>query len=273
MPPMPTPQQLYAELYDTAVPDWPGEIDFYRDLIGAHGGANLDALEIACGTGRVALRLAPYAGSLTGLDLSPELLAIARQKSQAIANVDWAQADMRAFALGRVFGLALIPGHSFQFMLTPEDQLACLENIGRHLSNDGMLVVHLDHQDVGWLAGLLRNKDTPEETIRELTHPITGGRFRTRHTWAFEPATQTATVTRRWEGLDAGGAIIARWEMAPAGLHCVFRFEMEHLLCRAGFAIEAVYGDFFRADLGSASESMIWLARKAASGAAGSPGK
>ena len=157
----------------------------------------------------------------------------------------------------------------FEFMLTPEDQLACLETIGRHLSNDGMLVVHLDHQDVGWLAGLLRNKDTPEDTIRELTHPISGGRFRTRHTWAFEPATQTAAVTRRWEALDADGAITERWEMAPMPLHCVFRFEMEHLLRRAGFAIEALYGDFFKRPLSGGSESMIWLARKAAPGRAG----
>ncbi len=266
---MPTPQQLYAELYDAAVPDWPGEIDFYRDQVVALGGANLDVLEVACGTGRVALHLAPHAGSLTGLDLSPELLTVARQKGRSVRNVEWAQGDMRTCAFGRVFGLALIPGHSFQFMLTPEDQLACLETIGRHLSNDGILVVHIDHQDMGWLAGLLRNKDTPEETVRELPHPITGGRFRTRHTWAFEPATQTATVTRRWEALDAGGAIIARWEMAPAALHCVFRFEMEHLLRRAGFAIEALYGDFFKADLGGASESMIWVARKEAHGAAG----
>lgn len=266
---MPTPQQLYAELYDVAVPDWPGEIDFYRDLLVALGGAGMDVLEVACGTGRVALRLAPHAGSLTGLDLSPELLAIARQKSRSVGNVEWAQGDMRTFALGRTFGLVLIPGHSFQYMVTPDDQLACLENIGRHLSNDGILVVHLDHQDVGWLAGLQRTVDKPEEIVRELIHPVTGGRVRTRHTWAFEPATQTATVTRRWEALDAGGAIIARWEMAPAALHCVFRFEMEHLLRRAGFAIEAVYGDFFKADLGGASESMIWVARKEALGAAG----
>ena len=30
---MPTPQQLYAELYDAAVPDWPGEIDFCPDAL------------------------------------------------------------------------------------------------------------------------------------------------------------------------------------------------------------------------------------------------
>ena len=46
------PQQLYAELYDTAVPDWPGEIDFYRDRVVAFGGARLDVLEVACVTGQ-----------------------------------------------------------------------------------------------------------------------------------------------------------------------------------------------------------------------------
>ena len=27
-----TPEQLAAELYDVSVPDWEGEIDFYREL-------------------------------------------------------------------------------------------------------------------------------------------------------------------------------------------------------------------------------------------------
>ena len=45
-------------------------------------------------------------------------------------------------------------------------------------------------------------------------------------------------------------------------LHCVFRFEMEHLLARTGFEIQAVYGDFFKNALNDQSSEMIWVARK-----------
>ena len=42
-----------------------------------------------------------------------------------------------------------------------------------------------------------------------------------------------------------GQVVSERIESAVKRLHCVFRFEMEHLLLRAGFEVEALYGDFF----------------------------
>ena len=45
-------------------------------------------------------------------------------------------------------------------------------------------------------------------------------------------------------------------------LHCVFRFEMEHLLARTGFEIQAMYGDLLKNKLSDNSSEMIWEARK-----------
>ena len=69
-----------------------------------------------------------------GMDLSPSMLAVARQKSQGLSNVRWVEGNMQAFELGERFDLILIPGHSFQFMLTPADQVACLNCIRQHLN-------------------------------------------------------------------------------------------------------------------------------------------
>ena len=44
-------------------------------------------------------------------------------------------------------------------------------------------------------------------------------------------------------------------------MHCVFRLEMERLLSRTGFAVEAVYGDFERHQLTDDSAEMIFMAR------------
>jgi hypothetical protein len=48
----------------------------------------------------------------------------------------------------------------------------------------------------------------------------------------------------------------------PEQLYCIFRFEMEHLLLRTGFEIQALYGDFFKNELMNKSSEMIWIAHK-----------
>ncbi len=170
---------------------------------------------------------------------------------------------MRTFDLGETFQLIIMPGHSFQFMLTPEDQLACLANLKRHLASDGTLVIHLDHLSIDWLGDLLTGQGGVFEAGSEHTHPMTGRRYRPTRAWTFAPSTQTATVTTIWEELDGIGTVINRWERLPVPLHCVFHFEMEHLLARAGFEIESVYGDFYCHELTDQSSDMIWVARPA----------
>jgi hypothetical protein len=56
--------------------------------------------------------------------------------------------------------------------------------------------------------------------------------------------------------------VVDRLQKEPVRMHCVFRFEMEHLLARTGFCIDAVYGDFFRNPLEDKSNNMIWVAHK-----------
>ena len=259
----PTAQELYAQLYDTAVPDWPGEIDFYCQLAQSTKAASGNVLEVACGTGRVSQQLAKSGVDVTGIDLSPELLEVAREKSADVQNIHWVVGDMRSFDLGQTFGLAIIPGHSFQFMLTPDDQVSCLECTKRHLSPEGVLVVHLDHQDVSWLGSLPRQAMGTFSEWRELKHPLTGRTIRTSNEWAFEPSTQTATVTTVWEEVGPGDVVVQRWQRDPMLLHCVFRFEMEHLLRRTGYSVEAVYGDFYKTTLKDESDQMIWVAKNA----------
>jgi SAM-dependent methyltransferase len=254
--------EFYAQTYDESVPDWPGEIDFYRGMaaeVKRSGGA---MLEIASGTGRVAIRLAQEGVNIVGLDLSPQMLEVAREKSVGLENMRWVQGDMRSFELGQTFEIVIITGHAFQHLNTPQDQVACLECIRRHLRRGGFLVVHLDHQDVSWLGDLLREKGGRFEAAGQFQHPESGRQVRTSRAWSYEPASQTAICQTAWEEIETDGQVVNRWQTRPTRLHCVFRFEMEHLLARVGFAIEAVYGDFFRHVLGDTSSEMIWVAQR-----------
>lgn len=258
-------RQFYAETYDVSVSDWPGEIDFYHRIVDQEVKSNNGTvLEVACGTGRVAIRLAQNGVNVVGLDRSSEMLEVARQKSADLQNMRWVQGDMRSFELDETFGLVIIPGHAFQNLITPEDQVACLECIKQHLNPGGALVIHLDHMNdhnVRWLGDLCGEKGGVFKAAEQFRHPQTGRQVHTSRAWSYEPATQTAIVQTVWEEIGADGQVMNRRETGPIRLHCVFRFEMEHLLRRVGFEVEALYGDFLRQALRDESSEMIWIAR------------
>ena len=254
-------REFYAQTYDVSVSDWPGEIDFYRELAAEANGDSQSVLEVACGTGRVAMRLSRDGIKVVGLDYSSAMLDVAREKSAGMSNIRWVQGDMRSFELGEAFGLVIIPGQAFHNMLTVADQIACLQSIQRHLVPRGVLVVHLDHQNVSWLGDLRSDKGGGFETAEQFSHPKTGRQTRTSRAWSYEPSTQTAVAQTVWEEIDADGKVTDRWESGPIRLHCVFRFEMEHVLALTGFEVEAVYGDFFQAELTDESEGMVWVAK------------
>jgi SAM-dependent methyltransferase len=105
--------EFSAQIYDVSVPDWPGELAFYRELAAGAERSGGAILEIACGTGRIATRLAQDGFTVVGLDTSPQMLEVARQKGQGMNNLCWVRSDMRSFDLGEALTLITIPGHSF----------------------------------------------------------------------------------------------------------------------------------------------------------------
>ena len=249
-----------ALMYDDDMSDWPGEIDFYLKLANAVREKGQAVLDLACGTGRVALQLAKTGVRVVGIDLAADMLAVAQQKTQGLANVRWVEGDMRAFDLGERFGLVIIPVHSFQFMLTPQDQMDCLLAIRRHLLPGGMLVVHVDQIDHAWMGEIRPEKNPPFEGAGIDIHPQSGARMRSQLKWVYERSTQTATLYKVWEELGEGDTVIKRLELEPMPMHVVFRFEMEHLLCRAGLHILQLYGDFYEHPYAEDSTNMVWVA-------------
>jgi SAM-dependent methyltransferase len=254
-------REFYAQTYDVSVPDWPDEIALYKRLAAEATAQRRSILELACGTGRVAIRLAEQGGNVVGLDYSPPMLEVAHEKSRRLSNIRWVEADMCSFDLKEYFGLIIIPGHAFQNLTDPRDQVDCLSAARRHLARDGRLVVHLDHLEVDWLGSLRTGKGGVFEDAGEFDHPITGKRIRTLCAWDYEPSTQTAILQTVWEEIASDGTVTRRWETGEVRIHCVFRFEMEHALHRAGFESLQVFGDFKGGELQDDSSEMIWIAR------------
>ena len=100
-------------------------VAFYSALAQETGGP---VLEIACGTGRVAIPIARQGFAVTGLDVVPAMLDRARFKAEAAGlSVRWVEGDARDFDLdSERFRLIFLTGNAFQAFLTNADQEALL---------------------------------------------------------------------------------------------------------------------------------------------------
>jgi ubiquinone/menaquinone biosynthesis C-methylase UbiE len=150
-----------------------GDVAFYEELARENGGG---VLELACGTGRIALALVEAGLEVSGVDISEGMLSLARQKAAArLASVErltLIQQDMSELSLGRRFGFAFVPARSFQHLLTTDRQRRALEDIHRHLEDSGRLVRHLFDPRLDLL--LDANITRPALSA---THPETGWRY------------------------------------------------------------------------------------------------
>ena len=66
--------------------DYHATVDFYYEILKREGLQPRTAVDLACGTGSVALLLAERGLQVTGVDLSWEMLTVASQKAQELEN-------------------------------------------------------------------------------------------------------------------------------------------------------------------------------------------
>ena len=95
-------------------------------------------LETACGTGRLAKRLYENGYDVVGLDLSEEMLDIARER---VPDIKFVQDDVRDFDLDDRFDAVVCLGHSFAHMINDEDIYRALECFNKHLKKGGLLIM------------------------------------------------------------------------------------------------------------------------------------
>jgi SAM-dependent methyltransferase len=243
-------------VYDATAQGVPGDVEFFVELAKEAHGAGLPVLELACGTGRVAIPIAREGVRVVGLDVTPAMLDRAREKSANFANVCWVEGDMRSFALEDRFGLVYIPARSFQHLLTVEDQLSCLRCIHQHLAPGGRLAIDIFNPDIVAIAQWMTSKRGGLQShVRQREGAV---RWETR---AYKTARQEVDTTFIDEVLSDEGAVMSRI-YRDLKLRYTFRYEMEHLLLRSGFEIEALFGDCFGSAFEDMSPEMIWVARR-----------
>jgi len=252
-----------ADLYDYVEPyRTRPDVAFFVEAAKEAGST---VLEIGCGTGRVLIPTARAGINIVGLDLSPHMLAVCRERLEAEpmpvqARVRLIQADMRTFDLGETFTLVTIPFRPFQHLTTVDDQLSCLASIRRHLRDGGHLILDLFNPSLDALVNQVIGEEFAEEP--EFTMPD-GRRVIRRHKIvAQDRFSQTNQIELVYYITHPDG----RQERATHSfaMRYLFRFEAEHLLARAGFEIEQVYADYDKSAYGSKYPGeLILVARKA----------
>ena len=124
-------------------------------------------LELGCGTGRVALRLARAGREVVGLDTEPELLAALRERAEGEGlEVDTHRGDARDFDLDRRFGLIAAPMQLVQ-LFDEEGRRAMLTASARHLLPGGRVALAISAgRAEPWQAGPGSPPPTPD--VREV---------------------------------------------------------------------------------------------------------
>jgi len=233
-----------AQFYEWEHHSYLEDIPLYLGFAKASTGPILDA---ACGTGRVALPLAEAGYSVTGVDSSPEMLAIAQtrsMKSPARGRLRLLEADLRTMDLGERYGLAIVALSSFQHLLTLDDQRQALERLAAHLQRDGLLLLDLVNPSPEWMSGgdgaLVHQETAP---FPEPDGPELLSKFVAR-TSLFDIQTDEQLLV--YDLVGSEGTL--RRMAVEMKLRFLFRFEAELLLEATGFRLRALYGDY---DLGA----------------------
>ncbi|HEV2125580.1 MAG TPA: class I SAM-dependent methyltransferase, partial [Chloroflexota bacterium] len=100
------------------------------------------ALELAVGTGRVAIPLAARGISVSGIELSQPMVDQLRRKApeQALPVVT---GDMATTTIPGEFSLVYLVWNSIGNLRTQNEQVQCFRNAARHLSPGGRFVIEL----------------------------------------------------------------------------------------------------------------------------------
>ncbi|WP_372368697.1 class I SAM-dependent methyltransferase [Candidatus Uabimicrobium sp. HlEnr_7] len=215
-------------------------------------------LELATGTGRLAIELAAKKHHMIALDISQAMLDKGQEKCPLNLQkyIQWQKDDMTKFNLPRKISGVFIAANSFLLLPSITHQKICLQNISKHLTSGAKLVIDVFHpfyllkqpQCQGQLSLLMCIENYKENTT--LNHWCSG---------RYDSARQVLIANNIIE-LCCDGEV-KRYPYTEI-LRYVHRYEMELLLEQANFTVENVFGWYDERPFEHTSQKMIFIARK-----------
>ena len=227
-----------ARIYDPWSVSVTEDVEFYVDEAIASGGP---VVELAVGTGRIAVPLAKAGVRVIGVDESPEMLALARAyaEREGVAElVDLRLGDLRQPPVPERVPLVTSPFRSLLHMADEQEKLRALEAAAALLEPGGRLIFDVFAPSV--------------EDIEE-----TDGIWLEREPGIFERADwdpRGRTLVLSVRGGEHSATLQLHWLSAPEGLA---------LVEQAGLEVDALFGWFDRRSF-EGGEDQIWVCRRPA---------
>lgn len=245
---------MIAELYALTHRGNAGDVEFYTQ---ACRGAQR-VLELGSGSGRLLTALAATKRELVGLELDPKFVALAKRNLRALPekkrnSVQIVRGDMRDFELSQRFERVLLPYNALYCLLGSRAALACFRAARRALEPGGLLVLDV------WNAGPFHTSSA--RTSADDPTPIVS----LRHAGKTWDVFERSRVRRAQQRLDVSYTYVpregGRTYQIPIAQRYYLPAEISELLERAGFSVQARYGDFGGQRFSARSAQLIVLAR------------
>jgi SAM-dependent methyltransferase len=248
-----------ARLYDLDLLDDPGDLDLWLALADRADGP---ILELAAGTGRVAVPLAAAGHQVTAVDLDPAMLDLGRQRAAAAGlgddRISFVEADLLTVRLpdaGR-FRLCFIALNSLMLLASRNAQREALRTMAAHLAPGGLAAIDVWLPDADDLARF------DGRVILEWprTDPATGNVVTKAGSAQHDAASGTITLTSIYEE-GHQGAPPARWVRRDR-LRLISADELAGFAEEAGLRVEIVAGGYDLGPLGPGAERAVLIAER-----------
>lgn len=249
-----------AELYDLDLAEAPGDLELYLALARREAAP---IIELAAGSGRLAVPLAAAGHEVTAVDVDPAMLfraAAGWSTARAIAggaagSLELVEGDLLTTDLGARFGLAILALNSLLLLETRARQAAALAVLARHLRPGGLAVVDV------WLPGVEDLVAYDGRVGVEWLRDEGDGRRTAKSASArFDPATATVELTTWFDTWPSDGGPLERIERQDR-LRLVGADELVELAEAAGLRPEQLAGDHGLTPFGPGAERMVLLGR------------
>ncbi|MGE8006181.1 class I SAM-dependent methyltransferase [Lysinibacillus sp. NPDC093216] len=204
-------------------------------------------IELACGTGRLAIPLAKQGFNVYAVDIHEGMLQLAIEKAKKHnVHVHFTVQDCTQLQLSITSNFIYMTGNSFQHFLSNESQNALFHSVKKHLNPGGEFV--FDTRNA--LLSELSIMDEYEESSVNSK----GERLTIQHRDEYDPITQILTCRsiNKLEHSIFEDSIRLRY---------TYPMEMKRLLEQNGFEMLHIYGSWNKSDFTKNSPSMIVHAR------------
>ncbi len=136
----------FAELYDSLMfdVDYKKMAQFIKNVLKNHNITDGLILDLACGTGVLTRLLAKEGFDMTGVDLSGEMLSIAREKSDL--GILYLEQDMTEFELYGTMRAICCSMDGFNYLTDPSELLRTLKLCHNYLDSDGVLIFDINSE-------------------------------------------------------------------------------------------------------------------------------